>query len=367
MTIFNSNIECLGFIAILISTTIPFYLFRFGNPLPILVVPIAISVIVSLYLVYYLLPEEKYKAKDNLKVYLLFALGLSLIPYYCVSGAVMSDESIKKYDQNLLNWDKYLFGRLWPLGQWTLSLDKSPLFNPSTILSQTINSVLLIFYMCFFLAVLLVYCSDPFLEIIKEIMYREKNKGKKSENYQKVFNNYYLLYSSLVFTFTQVIFCNTFVPALSPRIFLKDLYKHKLDYLWFMNYLPNNLNNTANSFPSAHVAYPLSLFLTFHALGYYRFKWYIFLYVFMIVLSTLVLRKHYLVDLIIGAIIAIYNFLFCYYFYLKDLENEQREKNKQKTEKDIEKYLGSEDKETKEEESSNTFEENENEELRNLI
>ena len=151
-----------------------------------------------------------------------------------------------------------------------------------------------------------------------ETIYRYKNKGEKSNNYYDTWSKLYFCISVYSLTYLQIFFINTLVPAISPRLYLKNEYKNKLIYIG-LNKIIGSIkdDSSANSFPSGHVAETFCLVLPFFVIKKYFIAIFILLDSLLISLATLVLRYHYFSDVLMGMINSLIAFAICYFVKYK--------------------------------------------------
>jgi hypothetical protein len=93
---------------------------------------------------------------------------------------------------------------------------------------------------------------------------------------------------------------NLCFPAMSPRIYLKELYKNELHGLWLLGGLRNAVTNAAantySAFPSGHCGLSILATIISFKIGYKTYSYIVFLTTVLIVCATQVLRYHYFVD-----------------------------------------------------------------------
>ena len=89
-----------------------------------------------------------------------------------------------------------------------------------------------------------------------------------------------------ILTYSQVIFINTLVPSISPRLYLK--YKNSLKFLGLAEFINKTFkdNNSANSFPSGHVAETICVALGFFGLKKKKVG------IFLLIMSLLIRNKY---------------------------------------------------------------------------
>jgi membrane-associated phospholipid phosphatase len=97
-------------------------------------------------------------------------------------------------------------------------------------------------------------------------------------------------------------------PAVGPRYALTHIYSVSLDGSWITNFVRNTLNalehNKRDCMPSGHTQ--IVLMVLYLAYRYQRFLFYLlFPIVCALILSTIYLRYHYVIDLLVGVALAI--------------------------------------------------------------
>ena len=167
------------------------------------------------------------------------------------------------------------------------------------------------------------------LNCLREIIFRFNHDGLRSSSYKKNWNTVLFVSSVYLLTCVLVFFVNTLVPATSPRQHLKNEFVHPLELSGLSKYLNMRCKDdqSANSFPSGHVAEVVSI-----GLAYYidKDKFVGGLIIFLsalIALATIFLRYHYFCDVVMGIILAFLSFEINYYFGLRRYrENNKEEK-----------------------------------------
>lgn len=261
---------------------------------------------------------NNWRIKELIRFLLFASLSVHIVAYYRTGSSICYIS--KKYDEYFVKGDTFFLGWLFPRGQMAIWLDQNQYLNPQTYLGIRLNSLMIIFYSLYFPVHLMVLFPLLFY-ICKDVFYRLKNNGKFPSTYNTNLNNLYFCYTGFVLTYCSVIFINLMFPAWSPRIYLK--YKTKMKYIPFFAFLDVCKNDSANSFPSGHVAETLVHFLCLNIIGFKRLKWVIFIIAIFIFPSTLILRKHYFVDILLGAFISFFAFFIPYRLgYLKNKKNE---------------------------------------------
>ena len=212
-------------------------------------------------------------------------------------------------------------------GKISLWIDNNDYIGPHTMVGKFINNSLQIFYFFYYL---IPYISMHFLcllNCLREIIFRFRHNGAKSSSYKKTWNSALFVFGVYLLTCVFVFFVNTLVPATSPRKHLKNEFKHTLSLSGFGKYLNKKSKDerSANSFPSGHVAEILSIGLAFYALKIKFTGKLIIFCSFLIGISTLFLRYHYLCDIIMAIFLAFLSFGINYYIGLRRYKNHIKE------------------------------------------
>ena len=155
---------------------------------------------------------------------------------------------------------------------------------------------------------------------VKETIYRCLNNKKISVTYNKNWNNILFVFGVYHLTLYVVLTINSLIPAGSPRIYIKEDFYNPLTLTGFAKFLNRVCKDSksANSFPSGHVAEPLSI-----AFSLFGIKWRITGMIvsicsFLMFLATLFLRYHYFVDVVFSVIIAFLSYSLGVFFGFAD-------------------------------------------------
>ena len=236
----------------------------------------------------------------------------------------------KPNDALLMKIDKFLIGWLFKDGQISLWLDNNNIIGPHTILGKFINNTLQIIYFTYYM---IPYIALHFINLtncLREIIFRFHYNGLKSSSYRKNWNNTLFLFSVYLLNCVFIFFVNTLVPATSPRLYIKNQFKHPLNLSGLGKFINDNckIDRSANSFPSGHVSEILNIGLSYMATKDYLLGKIIILLSILIVLSTLFLRYHYFCDVLMSIILAFLSFYINYYFgYKKYYKNKTKSPN----------------------------------------
>ena len=218
-------------------------------------------------------------------------------------------------DDALIKIDDFLLGWLIKDGQISVWIDNNDFLGPHTYVGMFINNILQICYFFYYIIPFVSLHCVGLLECCKEIVFRAKNNGYKSATYKKHWNNTLFGFSVYLLECNLVFIVNTWVPATSPRTYLKDKFFHPLKLSGFGNYLNKKCkdNRSANSFPSGHVAEILSIGIAYIGMREYLVGTIVTILAILTALATLFLRYHYFCDILMGAFLSLLSFMICYF------------------------------------------------------
>ena len=316
----------------LISCLLSFYfLFHFTKEL---LFSIVVSILTLILLIIY-----KQKDKNNPKNWfeseillcVLMVIMIFHLPFYYLSSSRITYKMPKK-DDTIIKIDTFLLGWIFNHGQLSIYLDNNDYIGPHTTIGKLINNILQIFYLFYYIIPYTTLYAICEANCVKEIVFRYINNGQKSFSYNRHWKNAFFMFGVYNITYILVFLINTIIPAGSPRLHLKNEYKHILNFSGFPKFLNNTCKDdkSANSFPSGHVAETICFAFAFFGIGK-KLEGFIFLFCStMIIFATLILRYHYFSDVLIALFIAGFGFYFNYYFgYIKDeyIINKKKEKD----------------------------------------
>lgn len=287
------------------------YFLCYGNPfsIPAFLIGIASLIVITLYIY----QGEKSSWKQNeIKLYILIGISAAELYFFFLScSRIASNKELM--DESILKVDEFLLGSLFPKGQISLYLDENKYFGPKSAGGKIINNILLFFYFTYYLNPYLFIFVVLFWKCIKETIYRYKNNGEKSPTYNDSWSKFYFTLSIYIATYIQIFFINTIVPAVSPRLYLKDEYKNEIVYFGLNKIMVNIKDDaSANSFPSGHVAETFCLVFPFFAMKRYFIAIFAIIVSMLIASATVILRYHYFVDVLVGMLNSSLSFLICY-------------------------------------------------------
>ena len=288
------------------------YFICYGNPFSIPAFLIAITSLTVIIL--YIYQGEKSSWKQNeIKLYILIGISaIELYLFFLSSSRIASKKELM--DESILKIDEFFLGRFFPKGQISLYLDENKTFGPKSIGGKIINNFLLVFYFTYYLNPYLFIFVVLFRKCIKETIYRYKNNGEKSPTFNDSWSKFYFTLSVYIATYIQIFFINSIVPAISPRLYLKDEYKNEIIYYGLNNIFVNIKDDaSANSFPSGHVAETFCLVFPFFSMKRYFIALFVIVISILIALATVILRYHYFADVLVGMLNSTLSFLICYF------------------------------------------------------
>ena len=209
-----------------------------------------------------------------------------------------------------------ILGFLFPKGQFALYIDKNNIFGPHKPIGKFINNTLQICYFFYYLIPYISMYVMLYANCVKETIYRCLNNKKISVTYNKNWNNILFVFGVYHLTLYVVFTINSLIPAGSPRIYIKEDFYNPLTLTGFAKFLNRVCKDSksANSFPSGHVAEPLSI-----ALSLLGIKWKItgiiaLICTILMCWATLFLRYHYFIDIVFSVLIAMGTYFIGKYF-----------------------------------------------------
>jgi membrane-associated phospholipid phosphatase len=317
------------FISTLISCFFTVYLVAYLKIETLFSVMISIITLalIIIYLTKFAGCPSKWRKGDIILLLLNFIIILHL-PVHFLSSARISFGRDKK-DDLLIKFDKFMLGWLIKDGQIALWIDKNDYIGPHTSFGKFINNSLELFYFFYYL---IPYVSMHFMSLLnclREIIFRFNHDGLRSSSYKKNWNTVLFVSSVYLLTCVSVFFVNTLVPATSPRQHLKNEFVHPLELSGLSKYLNMRCKDdqSANSFPSGHVAEVVSIGLAYYIDKNKFVGGLIIFFSALIALATIFLRYHYFCDVVMGLILAFLSFEINYYFGLRRyMKNNKEEK-----------------------------------------
>jgi len=237
-------------------------------------------------------------------------LMLSVLIYYDGSNVVnryryaqIGDAML--YDEVLLKMDESLLGWLYPRGQLALYLDTQPTFGVTSVFGEVYAEVFQILYVSYYFWGNAIGVYLAFQYFYFHVYRKDASQTKKRLAWRRV----QMFVTAWVGGFVMNHLINLIFPAVSPRIYIKDLYVNELKGLWVLKGLrsavTNAAANTFSAFPSGHCG--LSILAVLLSVRLNLSKLYtavVALTTVLIVLATQVLRYHYFVDFLFSFIVV---------------------------------------------------------------
>ena len=259
--------------------------------------------------------NEKYWLQKEIFMFILLLYLATHLPIYFVASARIAI-SKKLNDEKILKIDEMILGFLFPKGQFALYIDKNNIFGPHKPIGKFINNTLQICYFFYYLIPYISMYVMLYANCVKETIYRCLNNKKISVTYNKNWNNILFVFGVYHLTLYVVLTINSLIPAGSPRIYIKEDFYNPLTLTGFAKFLNRVCKDSksANSFPSGHVAEPLSI-----ALSLLGIKWKItgiivLICTILMCWATLFLRYHYFIDIVFSVLIAMGTYFIGKYF-----------------------------------------------------
>lgn len=295
----------------LVLTIESIYFICYGNAWSVPAFLIGMTSITVTILYVYKAENSTWK-QNEIKLYILIIIsGVELYLFFLASSRIASKK--KLMDNAIVKVDEFFLGGLFPKGQISLYLDENKNFGPNAVGGKIINNILILFYFTYYLNPYVFIFIVLFKNCIKETIHRYKNNGEKSPTYNISWNRFYFTLAVYISTYIQIFFINSIVPAVSPRLYLKDEYKNDIVYVGLNKYMVNIKDDaSANSFPSGHVAETFCLFFPFLEMKRYFVACFVLIVSILIGLATVILRYHYFADVLVGMLNSLLAFLVCY-------------------------------------------------------
>lgn len=308
--------EKIFYISILITCFLGFYLICFGHIAAIYSVIVSLITFANLYVILYLGTKPNWLYKE-IATYVMFLVLISHLPVFFY-GSARINRSRRTRDDLLESADTALFGWLWEKGQISITLDHSPNFNPETNSHKVFASILQVFYFIYYIYPYGCIYFMPLVQCIIGTVKKYKQKGNEPEGYKKKWNDLYFITAVYIISYTLCNILNTTIPAVSPRLYFT--YTHKLKLYGIAEWINNTFkdDNSANSFPSGHVSETMCIAFALFGMRRWIVGSIVLFGCIMILLATLILRYHYMIDVIAALLSSTFSFLVPYLFYRKD-------------------------------------------------
>jgi len=199
-------------------------------------------------------------------------------------------------DMTLLAMDDKMLGWLFPKGQLALYLDQNTYIGVQSWFGVLCGEVLQLFYVSYYFwgNGLLVYMI--WQRFSHTLYYSRKPQVKQRLQWRQL----RLCLVAWVGTFLLNFLLNLTFPAISPRLFIEELYKNELRGIFFGDSLRAALKSAASqtysAFPSGHCGLSIMAAILAYRTGFKRFARCCTVAAVLICSATIVLRYHYFVD-----------------------------------------------------------------------
>lgn len=265
-------------------------------------------------------PKSTSAAHVMANIGLLLCIGSALPAYFfCANAVIRREQPVTTHDDELVKADTALLGWLFPMGQLSLFLDQSPLLSPESAIGSFVGRFLSVVYVSYYFYG---YAMVGFSAIIWIYQLVHNGRNPKTDRFWRACEQVAACWTfSFMFTFL----LNTLVPARSPRLYLKDKFKHSLlnakkaadgtpakpsaFNVWLHKTI--HQDNTYGSFPSGHVGETLSVAIAGKVVGkQYSNKFLsvsgdiVMVVSFFMASATLWLRYHYFADVLVAIGVA---------------------------------------------------------------
>lgn len=284
----------------------------------------SILILSLIYLIYYINSNfgEHRVFVEILKFGIFLFLMLTIVIFYLGVNSIQklrydADNTII-WDPYLIQYDTYLFGKIFPEGQISLYLDQNLDFGVNTSIGYIYSEFLQLFYFTYYFWG---NCLGVFL--IYKYFYTT-DKLRKRIIYRLIL----MFLTSWVGGIILNLYVNLLFPAVSPRIYIT--YKNEI-YGFFIcdsirTLLTNGSVNTFGAFPSMHSNLSWLIVILSYQMNFRYFKYISIIVAILITISTLIMRYHYFVDFVAGFILALIvawfgGFIGTTYYKVLELEN----------------------------------------------
>ena len=283
-----------------------------------------ISSILNVFLIYIVYKFENIKKISEICRSLVFinlmVAGLTFFngANYILHLRYSSDPVDFLWDEMLINWDTYLFGNYWKLGQLSLHLDTDINYGINTDIGHIYVEILQTFYMSYFIFgnFLAMYLAYTYFK-----QFFRNNKLKQRLIYRIIL----MFCTSWCSGFLITYILNFIFPAVSPRIYLQSYYKNEINGFfittWFRQKISEAATNSYGAFPSAHCGVSWIIPIIAHRLNMPNYRNVTFFAATMISLATIVLRYHYFVDFLAGFVVTLLSVYFGGFHTQKNFEH----------------------------------------------
>eukprot|EP00823_Brevimastigomonas_motovehiculus_P004290 TRINITY_DN279_c0_g12_i1.p1 TRINITY_DN279_c0_g12~~TRINITY_DN279_c0_g12_i1.p1 ORF type:complete len:544 (-),score=120.20 TRINITY_DN279_c0_g12_i1:144-1775(-) len=279
-----------------------------------------IGVVTSLLLLYRFELKRNQRSIAWTQFILSWLLPLS-VPVFFEGSNIINRARYKQvggdmlYDLAFLRLDDFFLGWLYPKGQMALWLDNSSILGPTTTLGCWMVEIFQIMYVSYYF-----WGNAIALYLMWQYFYVCVYKGYGSNDYKLVqWRRMQMFMTAWVSTYLLNFFCHLVFPAVSPRIYLEDEYRHnRLNGIFLGDLLRNAISSAASQsysvFPSGHCSMSLLAASLAHRLGFRVYSYIAGTAAVLICLATQILRYHYFSDFLFAWVLVGFGLFFGGFF-----------------------------------------------------
>eukprot|EP01103_Thecamoeba_quadrilineata_P020210 TRINITY_DN8554_c0_g1_i1.p1 TRINITY_DN8554_c0_g1~~TRINITY_DN8554_c0_g1_i1.p1 ORF type:complete len:461 (-),score=46.27 TRINITY_DN8554_c0_g1_i1:154-1536(-) len=272
----------------------------------------------------------------------IFSLGILI--FYMGTHRTIHEMKRSLWDKELVHLDNFFLGSFFPHGQFAMWTDNNEWIGPNSMIGRLAVEFLQWMYVSFFFwcSAILVYVGlydylltglyitpdqnndDDQMMVDVEAFNSEEKQTRSNvvSSYLKVgcwrriafrhkpdvWRKLQMLHCCIIGAFLLNFTISFIFPALSPRVYLAEMYRNQLHGLGFGDQLREMMREsdegTYGSFPSGHVALTWIPALAAMKLGYVYYGRACTVAAVLITFSTIYLRYHYFVDVICASILV---------------------------------------------------------------
>jgi len=208
-------------------------------------------------------------------------------------------------DPALLAMDDALLGWAFPKGQISLWLDTNEYIGVTSTIGMLYTEVLQVMYASYYVWGNGLGAFLAFTYFYRVLYNKAPKVPRRSDRME--WRRIQMFLTAWLGTFLFNFLLNLAVPAVSPRIYLKDDYVNEVKGIYFANLIRKALtsaaSNTFSAFPSGHCGLSWLTAYIGYRIGFTRFYHASLTAAVTITLATLVLRYHYFVDMLFATLL----------------------------------------------------------------
>lgn len=245
------------------------------------------------------------KCAELLRLLVCLCLMLVSLVYFMDNNKMQHSRintGTELWDNALLQWDTALLGHFWPRGQLALWLDHQNEYNPGTTFGHWTTEILQLFYVSYY------FVGNVLCAVLLYKYGYHKYYGPKAEC-RRWYRIMLMYLSAWIGGFLLNYTVNLCVPAVSPRVWISTQYTHQLRGVWIADWFQNSISKAAvgtyGAFPSAHCSLSVIAPILTHRLGLRVYTWIAVICAVGVIIGTVVLRYHYMVDVLAGLMVCI--------------------------------------------------------------